>query len=86
MAKADALPVQIELRQTDYLALLKHAKNRSRVAARLIAAGEHESKRGVYPFTGLVTDGLGLRAVALVHARKALPAIERGLKQAEKGL
>jgi hypothetical protein len=84
MATAKPLPVQIELRQTDYLVLLKHAKNRSRVAARLIAAGEHESKRGVYLFTGLVTDGLGLRAVALVHARKALPAIERGLKQADK--
>jgi hypothetical protein len=46
MAKANALPVQIELRQTDYLVLLKHAKNRSRAAARLIAAVEHERKRG----------------------------------------
>ncbi len=84
MATAKALPVQIELRQDDYLALLKHAKNRSRVAARLVAAVEHERKRGIHLFTGLVTDGLGLRAVALVHTPKAVPAIDRGLKQAEK--
>jgi hypothetical protein len=86
MAKADTLPVQIELREAQYLVLLKHAKKSSRVAARLIAAVEHEGKgkRGAYVFTGFVTDGLALRALALVHAPEAVPAIERALKQARE--
>jgi len=77
MAKADALPVQIELRQTDYLVLLKHAKNRSRVAARLIAAGEHESKRGVYLFTGLVTEWSACaRSLWFMLGRRCPPSSE----------
>ena len=85
MAKAEALPFQVELRQADYLELLKQAKRQSRVSARLIAATEPERKRGIYLFTGYVTDGLALRGVALVHAPKALPAIDRALKRAREG-
>ena len=85
MAKAEALPFQVELRQADYLELLKQAKRQSRVSARLIAATEPERKRGSYLFTGSVTDGLALRGVALVHAPDALPAIDRALKRAREG-
>jgi hypothetical protein len=76
---------QVELRQADYLELLKQAKRQSRVSARLIAAVEHERKRDAYLFAGYVTDGLSLRGVALVHAPEALPAIDRALKRAREG-
>jgi hypothetical protein len=86
MAKADTLPVQIQLSEAQYLVLLKHATNRSRVSARLIAAVEHErkGKRASYVFTGFLTDGLALRALALVHAPDAVPAIEKALKRARE--
>ena len=84
MAKAEALPFQAELRQADYLELLKQAKRQSRVSARLIAAVEDERKRDAYVFSGFVTDGLALRGVALVHAPEALPAIDRALKRARE--
>jgi hypothetical protein len=64
--------------------LLKEAKRQTRVSARLIAAVEQERKRGTYLFTGFLTDGLALRAVALVHAPQAVAAIERGLKRARE--
>jgi hypothetical protein len=54
------------------------AKNRSRAAARLIAAERHARKNS-YLFTAFQTDGLALRAIALSHAPKAAPAIERAL-------
>jgi hypothetical protein len=80
----------VELTEAQYLVLLKHAKNRSRASARSIAAVQHERKiRGgredYYLFTGFLTDGLALRAIALVHAPDAVPAIERGLKRANEG-
>jgi DNA-binding IclR family transcriptional regulator len=81
---ADALPVQVELSEADYLVLLKEAKRQTRVSARLIAAVEQERKRGTYLFTGFLTDGLALKAVAIVHAPKAVPAIERALKRARE--
>jgi hypothetical protein len=81
---ADALPFQVELSEADYLELLKQAKRRSRASARLIAAVEQERKRGSYLFTGFVTDGLALLAVARVPAPGAVPAIERGLKRARE--
>jgi hypothetical protein len=86
MAKADTLPVQIELSEAQYLVLLKHAPNGSRVSARLIAVAEPErkGKRSHYTFTGFLTDGLALRAVALVRAPEAVPAIERALKRARE--
>jgi hypothetical protein len=84
MAPAEALPFQVDLRQADYFVLLKQAKRQSRVSARLIAAVEHERKRDAYLFTGYVTDGLALRGIALVHASKALPAIDRALKRARE--
>jgi hypothetical protein len=87
MPKTDTLPVQIELKEADYFVLLKQAKRQTRVAARLIAVAEPErtSKRGAYLFTGYVTDGLALKAVAIVHAPKAVPAIDRALKRAKAG-
>jgi len=86
MATGGTLPVQIELSEAHYLVLLKHAKGSSRVAARLLAADERRGKgnRASYVFTGFVTDGLGLRALALVHAPEAVPAIERALKRARE--
>jgi hypothetical protein len=42
---------------------------------------EHERK-GSHIFTGFITDGLALNAVAIVCAPKAVPAIERALKRA----
>jgi hypothetical protein len=86
MPKTDTLPVQIELTEADYLVLLKEAKRQTRVAARLIAAVEDDriGRKGSYLFTGFVTDGLALKAVALVHAPKAVPAIERALKRARE--
>jgi hypothetical protein len=86
MATAEALPFQVELRQADYLELLKQAKRQSRVSARLIAVAEPEGKgkRSAYLFTGFVTDGLALKAVAIVHAPKAVHAIERALKRARE--
>jgi DNA-binding IclR family transcriptional regulator len=85
MATAKALPFQVELSKADYLVLLKEAKRQTRVSARLIAAVEHERKRGTYLFTGFQTDGLALKAVAIVHAPKAVAAIERALKRAREG-
>jgi len=89
VAKADTLPVQIELSEAQYLVLLKHAKNSSRAAARLLRAVEPETsarkgKRGPYVFTGFVGDGLALRGIALVHAPDAVPAIDRALKRARE--
>ena len=86
MATAKSLPVRIELKEADYLALLKEAKRQTRVSARLIAAVEDDriGRKGSYLFTGFVTDGLALLAVARVHAPKALPAIERALKRARE--
>ena len=86
MTTAGTMPVQIELSEPQYLVLLKHARNSSRVAARLLRVVEPETngrkgKVGPYLFTGFVTDALGLRALALVHAPDALPAIERALKR-----
>ena len=86
MAPAETLPFQVELREADYFKLLKEAKRQTRVSARLIAVAEPErtGKRGGYLFTGYVTDGLALKAVAIVHAPKAVPAIERALKRARE--
>ena len=85
VATADTLPVQIELSEAQYLVLLKHARNSSRVAARLLRVVPETSARkgkvGPYLFTGFVTDALALRALALVHAPDAVPAIERALKR-----
>jgi hypothetical protein len=83
----EALPFQVELREADYLVLLKEAKRQTRVSARLIAVIEPERKGGNRPsylFTGFLTEGLALKAVAIVHAPKAVPAIERALKRARE--
>ena len=59
------------------------------MASRLLRVVEPETsarkgKLGSYTFTGFVTDGLALRALALVNAPDAVPAIERGLKRARE--
>ena len=89
MATAKARPVEIALSEARYLVLLKHAKGSSRVAARLLRVVEPETnvrkgKVDPYVFTGFVTDTLGLRAIAVVHAPDALPAIDRALKRARE--
>jgi len=81
---AEALPFQVELTEPDYLVLLKEAKRQTRVSARLIAAVEQDGKKRAHLFTGFLTDGLALKAVAIVHAPKAVPAIERALKRARE--
>jgi hypothetical protein len=60
------------------------------VSARLIAAPQLERKGNggreeYYLFTGFRTDGLALRAIALVHVPAAVPAIDLGLKLANEG-
>jgi hypothetical protein len=82
MATTNALPFQVELTEADYFVLLKQAKRQTPVSRRLIAAVD--GKRGHYLFTGFLTDGLALKAVAIVHAPKAVPAIERALKRARE--
>jgi hypothetical protein len=81
---AGPLPFQVELREADYFVLLKEAKRQTRVSARLIAAVEQDGKKRAHLFTGFLTDGLALKAVAIVHAPKALPAIDRALKRARE--
>jgi hypothetical protein len=82
MATTNALPFQVELTEADYFVLLKQAKRQTPVSRRLIAAVD--GKRGHYLFTGFLTDGLALKAVAIVHAPKAVPAIDRALKRARE--
>jgi hypothetical protein len=86
IATDDGLPFRVELPEPQYLMLLKHAINRSRAATRLAAAVEHEGKgkTSYYLVSGFVTDGLALRAIALVHAPEALPAIDRELERARE--
>jgi hypothetical protein len=84
MATADALPFRVELSEADYFALLKQAKRQTPVSRRLIAAVEQDGKRGSHLFSGFLTDGLALKAVAIVHAPKAVPAIGRALKRARE--
>ena len=89
MATEGTLPVQIALTEAQYLVLLKHPRNSSRVGARLLRVSEPETNArtgtvGPYTFTGFVTDGLALRALAVVHAPDALPAIEQALKRARE--
>ena len=84
MATAHALPFQVELSEADYFVLLKQAKRQTPVSRRLIAAVEQDGKRGSHLFTGFLTDGLALKAVAIVHAPKAVPAIDRALKRARE--
>jgi hypothetical protein len=45
MATDDGLPFRVELPEAQYLVLLKYALNRSRAAALLAAAVEHEGKK-----------------------------------------
>jgi hypothetical protein len=84
MATARALPFQVELSEPDYFVLLKEAKRQTPVSRRLIAAVEQDGKKRAHLFTGFLTDGLALRGIALVHAPKALPAIDRALKRARE--
>jgi hypothetical protein len=82
---ARRFPFTVELKEPDYLVLLKHARGQSPAARRLTAA-EPIGKDGAYVFTGYATDGLALRALAVAHAPKALPAIDAALKRAREAL
>ena len=85
MPKTDTLPVQIEFSEAQYLVLLKQAPKRSRVLrASSRPWNTTGSAEGLLRLHRFPTDGLGLRALALVHAPEALPAIERGLKRARE--
>jgi hypothetical protein len=72
-------PFRVEVSEGDYLLLVKHARRQSNVARRL-ATAEQPAKNGTYVLTGSTADALGLRALALAHAPKAVPAIDRALK------
>jgi hypothetical protein len=80
---ARRFPFTVELKEPDYLMLLKHARRQSPAARRLTAA-EPIGKGGAYLLTAYATDGLGLRALAVAHAPKALPAIDAALKRARE--
>ena len=73
------LPFRVEVSEGDYLLLVKHARRQSNVSRRL-ATAEQPVKDGTYVLTGSTADALGLRALALAHAPKAVPAIDRALK------
>jgi len=51
----------------------------------LTAAGPI-GKDGAYLVAGYATDGLALRALAVAHAPKSLPAIDAVLKRAREAL
>ena len=78
-APKSPLPFRVEVSEGDYLLLVKHARRQSNVARRL-ATAEQPAKDGTYVLTGSTADALGLRALALAHAPKAVPAIDRALK------
>ena len=80
---ARRFPFMVELKEPDYLVLVKHARGKSPAARRLTAA-EPIGKDGAYVFTGYATDGLALRALAVAHAPKSLPAIDVALKRARE--
>ena len=84
------LLVRVHLSEADYLALLDRAPAGSRMLTCLVAAERIERKinqvkKDLYVFSGFRTDALGLRAVAMMHAPAALPAIDLGLKLANEG-
>jgi hypothetical protein len=49
-----------------------------------LTAAEPIGKDGAYVLTGYATDGLALRALAVAHAPKSLPAIDAALKRARE--
>ena len=64
--------------------MLKAAPKGKPFTRRLVAAEEAPNRRGHYLFQGSRPEGLLLRALALVSAPKALPAVDRALAAAEK--
>ena len=75
----------VELKEGDYLALLKAAPKEKPITTRLAAAEHAPGRRGgVFIFRGSRAEGLLLQALALLHARDVMPAIDRALAAAEK--
>lgn len=74
---------EVELKERDYLELLKHAPRDEPVTVRLVAA-EHVPGRqgGVFIFRGSRADGMTLRLLAMLHAPGALARIEKRLEEA----
>jgi len=77
---------EVELSESDFHALLKAAPKGKPFTRRLVAAEDEDApnRRGHYLFQGSRPEGLLLRALAVVSAPKALPAIDRALAAAEK--
>jgi len=49
-----------------------------------LTGAEPIGKDGAHVVTGYATDGLALRALAVAHAPKSLPAIDAALKRARE--
>lgn len=81
-AKGSAHPIQMEIPEVSYQALLKSLAKGSKVRGRLVAA-EYGARKGkaFYTFTGSRGEALLLRAVALLHAKALVPTIDKALKQ-----
>ena len=81
-AKRSVHPILVEIPETSYHALLKGLAKGSKVSARLVAA-EYGARKGkaFYTFTGSRGEALLLRAVALLHAKAIVPAIDKALRQ-----
>ena len=80
--KGSVHPIEMEIPEASYQALLKGLAKGSKVRARVVAA-EYGARKGkaFYTFTGSRAEALLLRAVALLHARALVPAIDKALKQ-----
>jgi hypothetical protein len=75
---------KVELSESDYHALVKAAPKGKAITRRLVDAEEAPNRRGHYLFQGSRPESLLLKALALVYARGALPAIDRALAEAER--
>jgi len=76
-------PILVEIPEPAYKALLKGVAKGSKVRPRLVAAEYGASKgKAFYTFTGSRAEALLLRALALLHAKTIVPAIDKVLRDA----
>jgi hypothetical protein len=74
--------IRVEIPEASYMALLKGLAKGSKLSARLVAADYGARKgRAFYTFAGSRGEALLLRALALIHARSLVAAIDRALKE-----
>jgi hypothetical protein len=73
-------PIRMEIPEVAYQALLDGAAKGSKLIPRLVAA-EYGARKGkaFYTFAGSRGEALLLRAVALLHAKTIVPAIDKAL-------